>query len=107
MLFTSYEFLLFLLIVFLLYYVMPERFQWKILLVASYIFYFASGAENLCYILFTTASTYLIVRKIQTCKDVQEAWLKEHKKEISREEKSSISKKRKRNSGDFCCSVFF
>lgn len=86
---------------------MPERFQWKILLVASYIFYFASGAENLCYILFTTASTYLIVRKIQTCKDVQEAWLKEHKKEISREEKKQYKQKAKKKQWRFLLLCLF
>ncbi len=89
MLFTSYEFLLFLLIVFVLYYALPRRFQWPMLLMASYVFYFFSGPANLCYILFTTVSTYVIVGRIQRSKDVQDAWLKEHKKELSREERKA------------------
>lgn len=87
MLFTSYEFILFLFLVLVLYYVIPKRFQWPFLLAASYVFYFFSGAGNLCYILFTTISTYLIVRWIQKSRDVQDAYLKEHKKELSREER--------------------
>ncbi len=89
MLFTSYEFILFLLIVFILYYVVPKKLQWPLLLVASYVFYFFSGPENLLYILFTTVSTYLIVGRIQKSKDIQEAYLKEHKKEMSREERKA------------------
>ncbi len=89
MLFTSYEFILFLLIVFVLYYAIPKKFQWMLLLVASYVFYFFSGAENLIYILFTTITTYLIIGAIQKSKDAQEAYLKEHKKEMSREERKA------------------
>lgn len=59
------------------------------LLIAGYIFYFFSGAENLLYILFTTITTYFIIRLIQKSKDVQDAYLKEHKKEMSREERKS------------------
>lgn len=89
MLFTSYEFILFLLIVFVLYYTVPKKCQWPLLLIASYVFYFFSGAENLLYILFTTVTTYFLVGKIQKSKDVQDAWIKEHKKELSREERKA------------------
>ena len=44
MLFTSYEFIAFLFAVFLLYYLLPKRMQWGILLIASYVFYFLAGA---------------------------------------------------------------
>lgn len=96
MLFTSYEFILFLLAVFVLYYVIPGRFQWRLLLAASYVFYFASGAENLFYILFTTVSTYWFVGRIQRSKDAQDAWLKEHKQELSREERKAYKGKCKK-----------
>lgn len=87
MLFTSYEFIAFLTLVFVLYYVIPKRFQWPLLLVASYIFYFTSGVSNLFYIVTTTVSTYLLMQQIQKVRDAQEAYLKEHKKEMSREER--------------------
>ena len=43
MLFTSFGFILFLAILFPLYYLVPKRFQWMLLLAASYIFYAFAG----------------------------------------------------------------
>ena len=56
--FTSFSFLLYIGVVLALYYTIPRRGQWVLLLVASYGFYLYSGLGNLCYILLTTASTY-------------------------------------------------
>ena len=47
MLFTSYEFLAFLAGVLLLYYVLPKKLQWPLLLVASYAFYAIAGLKYL------------------------------------------------------------
>ena len=57
MLFTSYEFLLFVLVTCVLYYVIPKKWQWMLLLLASYVFYFLAGASYLPYIFVTTVST--------------------------------------------------
>ena len=56
--FTSFSFLLYIGVVLALYYTIPRRGQWVLLLVVSYGFYLYSGLGNLCYILLTTASTY-------------------------------------------------
>lgn len=57
---TSLNFLLFLGILIILYYVLPHKIQWIVLLVASYIFYyFAGGLSCFAFILFTTITTYL------------------------------------------------
>lgn len=89
MLFTSYEFLFFAAACIVLYYVLPKKIQWKFLLLCSYLFYAYSGLENLLYILFTTTSTYFITMKIQAIGDRQSAYLKEHKKELDREQKKA------------------
>ena len=89
MLFTSYTFLLFLFAMLVLYYIVPKRFQWPLLLVGSYIFYFASGFGNLFYIVFTTISTYVLTRKIQKSKDARDDYIKEHKAEMSRDERKA------------------
>lgn len=96
MLFTSYTFLAFLLVVFTVYYLLPKDWQWRFLLLASYVFYFASGVTNLFYILFTTISTYILVGYIQKRKDRQKAYLKEHKQELSREERKEYKAKEKK-----------
>ena len=87
MLFTSYEFIAFLILLFLLYYALPSRYQWKLLLAASYVFYFVSGWKNCLFILLTTISTYILAKKIDGLHREQAAYIKEHKKELSKEER--------------------
>lgn len=89
MLFTSYEFLGFLLILFLLYYLIPKKGQWMLLLGASYLFYFMAGAYCLLYILVTTVTVYLLGRKMEDLRQEQAGYLKAHKGEIGKEEKKA------------------
>ena len=56
--FTSFSFLLYIGIVLALYYTIPHRGQWVLLLIASCGFYLYSGLDNFCFIFLTTASTY-------------------------------------------------
>ena len=80
MLFASYEFIGFLLIVLLVYYLLPGKLQWGFLLLASYTFYFLSDPRYLIYIFITSLSTYLAARKIQQSKDDLKALPKEERK---------------------------
>lgn len=85
MLFTSYDFLIFIGALFLVYYMVPGRFQWMLLLAAGYLFYFLAGPEYLKYIIFTTATTYLISLKLTALKRTRVEYLKAHKAELSRD----------------------
>ena len=87
MLFTSYAFLGFLATLFLLYYLVPGRFQWKLLLAASYLFYFAAGPAWLLYILATTVTTYFAALRIEDMGRRQKAYIKANKDQLSKEEK--------------------
>lgn len=89
MLFTSYEFLGFLLLLFPLYYLIPKKGQWMLLLGASYLFYFMAGAYCLLYILVTTVTVYLLGRKMEDLRQEQAGYLKEHKGELGKEEKKA------------------
>ena len=51
MLFTSYGFIAFVAVVLFLYYVVPKKAQWMLLLAASYFFYAFSGLWNFAIIL--------------------------------------------------------
>ena len=62
--FVSFRFLLYAACLLALYYRIPGRGQWVLLLLASYGFYLNSGMENLIFILLTTASTYGTARVI-------------------------------------------
>jgi len=93
MLFTSYGFILFLCIVIGLYYTIPKRFQWKLLLVASFVFYYFSGWSNLIYISVTIVSTYLIGVKLGNLDKQQKSYIKEHKESLTLEEKKAYKEK--------------
>lgn len=84
--FASFSFLLYIGIALALYYIIPRRGQWVLLLIASCGFYLYSGLDNFCYILLTTASTYgtarivdrtqvLFDRKIAKQKSKKWIWL--------------------------------
>ena len=68
MLFTSYCFIGFLIVLFLLYYKIPGKYQWGLLLIASYLFYAVAGAQFLIYIGVTTFSTWYAGPRIEKVK---------------------------------------
>ena len=86
MFFTSYSFIIFLSIIFLLYYLIPKRLQWPLLLIASYIFYGFAGIKYFTYIVLTTISTYIVGLKIGNLYKEESKYLKENKGILSRVE---------------------
>ncbi len=87
MLFTSYEFIAFVAVFFLLYYIVPKKCQYLLVLLFSYLFYYIANPVFLIYILITTVTVYLIALILQKNFDEQELYLKEKKEELTREEK--------------------
>lgn len=65
MLFTSYEFLGFIAILLLTYYLIPKKCQWPLLLAASYLFYFFAKPVYLVYILATTVTIYFTACRME------------------------------------------
>ncbi len=57
--FTSISFFIFIAAVSAVYYVFPKKFQWVILLVASYLFYAVQGWRCMMFLLVTTVTVYL------------------------------------------------
>ncbi len=87
--FTSVSFLLFTAVLLGLYYLLPGKCQWILLLIASYCFYLWAGAEYLAFILLTTLTTYAATMLMSRRLSIQEAYLAEHKARLSREEKKA------------------
>jgi D-alanyl-lipoteichoic acid acyltransferase DltB (MBOAT superfamily) len=87
MLFTSYRFIFFVLALFIVYYIIPKRYQWMLLLFASYLFYSVAGIQYLIYIAVTTLSTYYISIRLNRLQKTSVTYLKEHKETIGREER--------------------
>ena len=65
MLFNSWAFAIFLPIVFICYWVLPHKFRWMLLLVASYYFYMSWNAKYIMLILFTTLISYVTARLLE------------------------------------------
>ncbi len=95
MLFTSYSFLAFLLILFLLYYIVPKKCQWVLLLIAGYVFYVHAGWECFLFIGVTTITTYGAGLLIDRNHNQQKAYLAENKASLSKEEKKAYKEKQK------------
>lgn len=98
MLFTSFSFFVFVLIVFVVYYLVPGKCQWVILLIASYSFYAAQGVLCVFFLLITTLTVYLTALKI--CQ-MQEKTNREERKLMeagaSREERKTYKVKRRKS----------
>ena len=97
MLFTSYAFLGFVGLLLVVYYVVPGKFQWSLLLVCSYFFYFMADPRYLIYIFVTSTTVYLTAIFIAKKREKQNAYLKEHKEEMSKEERKAYKDKQKKN----------
>lgn len=87
--FTSGAFLLFFTLLLAVYYLVPGKWQWKLLLAASYVFYAFAGWWAVCYILATTLTTWLAAVKIGGHYADQAAWLAANKETADREEKKA------------------
>ena len=86
--FVSFEFLLFLLILFVLYYALPRRFQWMLLLVGSLVFYAFASPKYLIYIAVTAMSTWAAGRAISAEYRGRDSYIKETP-DITKEQKKA------------------
>ena len=87
MLFASYGFIAFIAILFIVYYLIPKKYQWMLLLLASYVFYLFAGPKYILYIVFTTVSTYIISLRIDKLNQTQAQYLAKYKEDLSRADK--------------------
>ena len=87
--FISIGFFAFFAALLLLYYLVPRRFQWMLLLAASIAFYASFGLKYLIYLGVTAVSTWAAGVRMDDLYRAQDAYLKEHKQEMSREERKA------------------
>lgn len=98
MTYTSLNFLFFVVVSMLAYFLFPlKKHKWVVLLVSSYVFYLYTGYKYVAFILFTTISTYLVGLGIEKIANNSKKKLKEKKAEWSREEKKKYKEKIKVN----------
>ncbi|HBI85769.1 MAG TPA: MBOAT family protein [Ruminococcus sp.] len=89
MLFTDSAFIIGLVLLCIVYFVIPKRFRWMLLLAASLAFYAYTGIGNLLYIGTTALSTYIITLLSDGFARERTQVLSLHKKDWSRDEKKA------------------
>ena len=86
---NSLNFIAFVFVVCVLYFILPKKVKWIVLLVANYIFYYICSNWMIVYMLITTMSIYLIGLKIGKI-DI-------NTKEIAKKEEDRTKKKEIKN----------
>ena len=97
MAFISFNFAIFLIILLLVYFLIPQKWQWIVLLCANYIFYMAAGCLYVFYIILTTVTAYFCAIWVERIKAdyksiTAEGMLKAEKKA----HKATMNKKQKK-----------
>ncbi len=94
MLLVSYAFLSFFALLAVVYYLIPGRYQWLLLLGASLLFYLSGGWKTIVFILVTIFTTWLLALKLGKLHKGTKAYIKEHG--LGREEKKAYRAARKK-----------
>ena len=92
MAFTSFSFLVFAACVVAVYYLVPKKCQWVVLLAASYGFYLSGGIAHVFYILGTTVVSYGAARLMQKHRDAFQNSLEALGPEVTKDEKREMKK---------------
>lgn len=97
MTYTSFMFAVFALLTILVYYLIPsKKYQWVVLLIASFIFYMYNSYRFAFYIACTTASIYFAAKYIEDYARSTKELAKQKKTELSRSEIKAFKKERKK-----------
>ena len=90
---TSLPFYLLVLALLVLYYLVPKRFQWVVLLIGSYAFYAFVCLRYMGFIVITTLTTYFGARGMDAMTARMEQTVAAHKQDWEREERKAYKKR--------------
>lgn len=92
--YTSLNFAYFVAIVAAVYFVFPvKKYQWTVLLAASYVFYLFTGFKFAAFLITTTATTYVAALVIDKIAANAKAELKAHKADWDKEQKKAFKER--------------
>jgi len=94
--FTSVGFIVFLGAVLILYYLIPKKTQWWLLLVASYLFYFLAGKWYLPFIVLTTVTSYLCSRLMAKNADREADFIEQNRDKLDKEARKAYKAREKK-----------
>ena len=95
MLFTSLEFVGFLLFFVIVYYTFPKKIQWLVLLCASLLFYAGIGRRRIVFICISAITTWACTNLIYIKHSEEKNYLSQNKRSLSKEDMAVIKKKYK------------
>lgn len=89
--YTSFKFILFICLVFFVYFLFPnKKYQWTVLLAASYLFYLFAGYRYAAFLIITTVTTYAAAIVINMIAAKAKEELKSHKQDWDKEKKKAF-----------------
>ncbi len=94
--FVSLPFIIFITITVAIYFLLPKRFQWLVLLVSSYVFFWLNSEWLLFILLGTTIVTFLTAHWISRLYATGKQYVKDHAETLSRQEKREYDGKLKK-----------
>jgi len=89
---TSLAFIIFVFITLIVYYIVPKKYQWGVLLISSLVFYVLSSKLGIIYILITATSIYGAGLLIGNNLKKSKAYIKENKDTLTKEERTEYNK---------------
>lgn len=95
MLFTSLEFIGFLLFFVIVYYILPKKIQWVVLLFASLLFYAGLGRRRIVFICLSAISTWISTNLIYNKHIEEKKYIAENKRNMTKDERNAIKKRYK------------
>ena len=87
--FVSYEFIAFIAVLFVAYYLLPKKAQWPLLLIASVAFFLLDDWRNAIFIGITAITTFGTALWMERINATQKAYLAEHKADLDKEQKKA------------------
>lgn len=94
--FVSFGFVFFMAACLLIYYAVPGKYRYLVLLAAGWMFYVLAMRRYVVYLIVTTVTVYLSGIRIDRIGKQQKAWLKLNKESLSKEEKKAYKSSMKR-----------
>ena len=94
--FTSLAFVAFAAAVLLLYYLVPKKGQWIVLLLGGFVFYALAGAWYLLFILATIATTFLGALWMANHAGKEKAYIDAHREEMTKEDRKQYKNRGKK-----------
>ncbi|MBR1692754.1 MAG: MBOAT family protein [Lachnospiraceae bacterium] len=96
MTFVSFAFVVFVAVTAVVYFLVPAKYQWCVLLAASYLFFWFNSGWLLLFLFVATAVAYVTARAVYAVSANGRAYLKEHGQELPKQQRKDYKEKNRK-----------